>query len=282
MTMTSNTVSASGDVQLNYKGRTLQADKVIYDRNTGRVFASGNARLTEADGTVITGDRFELTDDFKSGFIDSLRLVQQTTDQRGPVTARFSAPRAERAEGETTVFERGTYTACEPCKEHPEKPAALAGEGGQDHPRQQRADDLLRERHPRARRHPGGVHAVFLVAGPDGEAQDRAPRAALHHVEHAWHRRLGAVLLGDRAELRPHGHADLLLPPGAARGRRVAPPSRDRRLQHPRGRHLPGGLQRLSRDPLRRRRARFPRLRRKQPASSTSTSGGAGAGTAPS
>jgi LPS-assembly protein len=117
-----NTITASGDVQLNYQGRTLQADRVIYDRNTGRVFAEGNARLTDTSGAVITGDRFELTDDFKSGFIDSLRVVQSTTDEIGPVTTRFSAPRAERAAGETTTFERGTYTACEPCKEHPERP----------------------------------------------------------------------------------------------------------------------------------------------------------------
>lgn len=117
-----NTVSATGDVQLNYQGRTLQADRVTYDRNTGRVHAEGNARLTDNTGAVITGDRFELTDDFKSGFIDSLRVVQTTVDQGRPVTTRFSAPRAERAEGETTVFERGTYTACEPCKDNPERP----------------------------------------------------------------------------------------------------------------------------------------------------------------
>ncbi len=48
--------------------------------------------------------------------------MQTTTDQRGEVTTRFSAPRAERAEGETTTFERGTYTACEPCKDNPERP----------------------------------------------------------------------------------------------------------------------------------------------------------------
>ena len=117
-----NTVSAVGDVQLNYQGRTLQADRVTYNRNTGRVYAEGNARLTDANGSVITGTRFELTDDFKSGFIDSLRVVQTTEDNGRPVTTRFSAPRAERAEGETTIFERGTYTACEPCKEHPERP----------------------------------------------------------------------------------------------------------------------------------------------------------------
>ncbi|WP_245435500.1 LPS-assembly protein LptD [Microvirga calopogonii] len=117
-----NTIAASGDVQMNYQGRTLQADRVTYDRNTGRVFAEGNARLTDASGTVATGDRFELTDDFKNGFIDSLRVVQTTVEQGRPLTTRFSAPRAERAEGETTVFERGTYTACEPCKDNPERP----------------------------------------------------------------------------------------------------------------------------------------------------------------
>ena len=117
-----NTIAAAGDVQMNYQGRTLQADRVTYDRNTGRVFAEGNARLTDANGTVATGDRFELTDDFKSGFIDSLRVVQTSVEQGRPLTSRFSAPRAERAEGETTTFERGTYTACEPCKDNPERP----------------------------------------------------------------------------------------------------------------------------------------------------------------
>lgn len=117
-----NTIAAAGDVQMNYQGRTLQADRVTYDRNTGRVYAEGNARLTDANGTVATGDRFELTDDFKNGFIDSLRVVQTTVEQGRPLTTRFSAPRAERAEGETTVFERGTYTACEPCKDNPERP----------------------------------------------------------------------------------------------------------------------------------------------------------------
>lgn len=117
-----NTVSASGDVELNYQGRTLQADRVVYDRNTGRVFAQGNVRLTEANGSVVTGDQFDLTDDFKSGFINSLQVTQQGVIRGVAVTTRFTAPRAERSEGETTTFERGTYTACEPCRTAPEKP----------------------------------------------------------------------------------------------------------------------------------------------------------------
>ena len=85
----------------------------------------------------MTGDRFELTDDFKSGFIDSLRVVQSTTDDIGPVTTRFSAPRSRACRGRTTTFERGTYTACEPCNKNPERPSPLAGQGGPDHSQQQ-------------------------------------------------------------------------------------------------------------------------------------------------
>lgn len=110
-----NTVSAVGDVQILYQGRTIEADRVVYDRQSKRVVATGNARITESNGTVITGDRFNLTDDFRDGFIDSLRVVN--TDK-----TRFSAPRAERTDGEVFVFDKGIYTACEPCAENPERP----------------------------------------------------------------------------------------------------------------------------------------------------------------
>lgn len=110
-----DTVAAVGNAQLYYQGRTLEADKVTYNRKTKRVFAEGNARITEANGTKYFGDRFELTDDFKNGFIDSLR-------SEAPDKQRFSAARGERTEGDTTVFDRGTYTACEPCKDNPSKP----------------------------------------------------------------------------------------------------------------------------------------------------------------
>lgn len=117
-----NTVSAVGDVEMNYDGRTLQADRVIYDRTTGRVFAEGNARLTQADGTIIVGERFELTDDFRSGFIDSLRVEQPVVENGRTATGRFSAPRAERIDGEQIVFQRGTYTTCPTCEENPQRP----------------------------------------------------------------------------------------------------------------------------------------------------------------
>jgi LPS-assembly protein len=108
-------VQARGDVQLYYQGRTLEADRVTYDRKTKRVYAEGNAKLTETTGQIVYSDRFELTDDFRDGFIDSLRLVS-------PDKQRITAARGERIDGETTVFERGTYSACDTCKDNPEKP----------------------------------------------------------------------------------------------------------------------------------------------------------------
>ncbi|WP_375408432.1 LPS-assembly protein LptD [uncultured Methylobacterium sp.] len=117
-----NTVTARGNAELNYGPRTLQADRVLYDRTTSRVFAEGNVRLTDETGAVLTAEKMELTDDFKNGFIDALR-IQQTVETKGQVVrARFSAPRAERIEGEQTSFDYGTYTACEPCKTRPENP----------------------------------------------------------------------------------------------------------------------------------------------------------------
>jgi LPS-assembly protein len=110
-----NKVSAVGNVQIFHQGRTIEADRVVYDRNTKRVQAEGNARITEANGTVVTGDRFDLDDGFKNGFIDSLRV--ENTDK-----TRFTAPRAERIEGQAMVFDRGIYTACEPCKDDPTRP----------------------------------------------------------------------------------------------------------------------------------------------------------------
>ncbi len=110
-----NTVTASGNVRVYYDGRTLEADRVIYNKTTKRVVAVGHAKLTEKDGTVSHGDKFDLTDDFRDGFIESLR-----TDT--PQNTHFSSPRTERIEGDTTTFEKGTYTACDACKDNPSKP----------------------------------------------------------------------------------------------------------------------------------------------------------------
>jgi LPS-assembly protein len=110
-----NRVAAVGNVQIYYGESTLEADRVIYDQKTKRLHAEGNVRLTERDGRVTYGEIMDLSDDYRDGFVDSLRLD-------APEQTRMAAARAERSSGNFTVFHNGVYTACAPCKDDPKKP----------------------------------------------------------------------------------------------------------------------------------------------------------------
>jgi LPS-assembly protein len=112
---TNNTVAAVGNVQIYYGGATVEADEVIYDQKTKRLRAQGNVRLTEPGGKITYGQVIDLTDDYRDGFVDSLRL--ETPDD-----TRFAASRADRAGGNYTVLQNGVYTACLPCRDNPQKP----------------------------------------------------------------------------------------------------------------------------------------------------------------
>ncbi|WP_213774704.1 LPS-assembly protein LptD [Bradyrhizobium sp. dw_78] len=108
-------VSAVGNVQLFYNGTSVEADKVIYDQKTKRLHAEGNIRMTDAEGKITYANIMDLSDDYRDGFVDSLRA--DTADH-----TRMAATRADRSSGNYTVFENGVYTACEPCKDDPKKP----------------------------------------------------------------------------------------------------------------------------------------------------------------
>ncbi|WP_294537579.1 LPS assembly protein LptD [uncultured Rhodoblastus sp.] len=110
-----HTVTAEGDAQIYYQGKVLEADRVTYFRESGRVLAEGAVKLTEPDGGLTHADRMELTGDFKQGFVDTVRA---DTKEK----THLSATRSEKRDENTTVFEKGTYTACPSCAEHPERP----------------------------------------------------------------------------------------------------------------------------------------------------------------
>ena len=108
-------VSAVGNVQLFYNGTSVEADKVIYDQKTKRLHAEGNVRMTDVDGKITYANILDLSDDYRDGFVDSLHV--DTAD-----ATRMAATRADRTNGNYTVFENGVYTACAPCKDDPKKP----------------------------------------------------------------------------------------------------------------------------------------------------------------
>ena len=110
-----NRVVARGNVEIYYNQYTLLADAVVYDQRVNTLTAEGNVRIKEPDGAIVNADRITLTDDFREGFIRSLRIV--TADE-----SRIAARSAQRIEGNTTVFEQGVFTPCKPCEDNPEKP----------------------------------------------------------------------------------------------------------------------------------------------------------------
>ncbi len=112
---TNDSVAAVGNVQIYYRGATVEADEIVYDQKTKRLRAQGNVRLTEPDGKITYGQFLDLSDDYRDGFVDSLRL--ETVDD-----TRFAAARADRTKGNYTVLQNGVYTACLPCRDDPKKP----------------------------------------------------------------------------------------------------------------------------------------------------------------
>jgi LPS-assembly protein len=116
MTYDSNTdeVSAEGNVEVSFGDRTLLANKLIYKQNSHIVIAEGNATLREANGTTLSGNRIEITDDMRDGIIESMNVV---IAGRG----RLAAAKATRTEGNTLTLEKAVYTTCKACTEDPSR-----------------------------------------------------------------------------------------------------------------------------------------------------------------
>ncbi|MEL6623286.1 MAG: LPS assembly protein LptD, partial [Pseudomonadota bacterium] len=98
-------VTARGNVEILFNNYVLKADEVVYDQAAGTLTALGNVTLREPGGTVTSGDRITLTDDFRDGFIEALSV--RTADN-----SRITARRAIRRDGNVSVFEDGKFTPC--------------------------------------------------------------------------------------------------------------------------------------------------------------------------
>ena len=252
-----NTVTAVGAAQLYYKHRILQADRVVYNRATKRLYAEGHAKLTDEHGNVTYASRFDLTDDFAAGFAEGVEMLSTQK-------TRFTAPRVERSAGAVTVFSGGVYTACEPCKDHPERPpfwqirAARIIENQQTHIVYY--EDAWLE--------VGGVPIAYV---PYFSAADPSVTRASGFLAPTFYQgsRLGygvgaAVFLQSRAQLRPDADADLPLGPGPVRRGPVAPTPGQRRIQHPRHRALSAEPFAIPARPLRLGRSTLARLARER------------------
>lgn len=111
------TISAIGEVQIDYDNNRLVARRVDYNQRTGRIIARGNVELVQADGTRVFAEEVDITDNFSDGFINSLRV--ETIDR-----TYFEAESSERSSGTRTIFNNGVYTACKACEDKPDRAPA--------------------------------------------------------------------------------------------------------------------------------------------------------------
>ena len=98
-------VTARGDVFLQAEDRSLRAETVVWDRQSGQITAQGDVRLVDENGNLLLSDSLELTDAFETGTIDNLLLA---LSQGGRVAAQQAARNADG----TITLERAAYTAC--------------------------------------------------------------------------------------------------------------------------------------------------------------------------
>jgi len=101
----SDTVIATGDVRMYRGGDRLRADKVTWNRTTGKVVANGNVVVVNPGGDTAYGDSIELTDSLKDGVVDNMLVVLE----RG---GRLAARRGTRALDETVTLDDAAYTPC--------------------------------------------------------------------------------------------------------------------------------------------------------------------------
>ncbi|CCG40272.1 Organic solvent tolerance protein OstA [Magnetospirillum molischianum DSM 120] len=107
-------VTARGRVELIQNNRTITADTLTYNLKQDLMGASGHVVLTEPTGEVTNADYFELTGDMKNGVARDIRVLLSDDSQMSAQTARRSG-------GDRTDLHDAIYTACEPCRKHPER-----------------------------------------------------------------------------------------------------------------------------------------------------------------
>lgn len=98
-------VTALDEVRMFRQGDRLRADKVVWNRKTGRVVATGNIAVTNPQGDVAYGDSIELTDSLKDGVVQNMLVV---LEQGG----RMAAERGTRRTDGSMQLDKAAYTPC--------------------------------------------------------------------------------------------------------------------------------------------------------------------------
>ncbi|MBU6371638.1 MAG: LPS assembly protein LptD [Alphaproteobacteria bacterium] len=103
-----NLIIAEGSVEARYDGRTLRADRVVYDLQKRTVHAQGGVQIIDADGSIRTAEEIEVAEDLGAG-------VATGFGARFPNGGALAANSAIRNADGSSKLGRLVYTACPVC-----------------------------------------------------------------------------------------------------------------------------------------------------------------------
>ena len=104
-----HTITAQGNVQIRYEGRTMRADQIVYDLNAGTVHASGDVEMVMEDGSVTYADEVETDDSMNVAVATELRA---RLGHSGTLAARAALRHGEGSSELQNVI----YTSCPVCE----------------------------------------------------------------------------------------------------------------------------------------------------------------------
>lgn len=102
------TVTAQGDVQIRYQGRTMRADRLVYDLNSGEIRAIGNVQIVLEDGSVTYAEEVQADEAMNVG---AARELRARLGQDGTLAARVALRHGENESELRNVI----YTSCPIC-----------------------------------------------------------------------------------------------------------------------------------------------------------------------
>jgi LPS-assembly protein len=101
-------ITAEGNVEARYEGRTLRANSLVYNLDAGTIHARGNVQLIDRDGGVRYADEVEVDENLRIGVATDLQA-------RIGDTGRLAARTAIRREGDKSELSHIIYTSCPIC-----------------------------------------------------------------------------------------------------------------------------------------------------------------------
>jgi len=105
---TDNTVIGYGNVVMRYKDRTIRADQISYDTNSGVTTASGHVQTVNDDGSVQFADLITYNDQNEAGVSENFASI-------GADNAKVFARRVEQINPDTRQLTDVIYTPCQLC-----------------------------------------------------------------------------------------------------------------------------------------------------------------------